>query len=357
LAHAQGLLAGANRPADGRVVKSGPMPGTVLTVSTRALLDSCVRLGLDTAALLAAADIDRALVDNPDGRLPRAKMAELWRLAYAASGDANLALHAAEELRFGAYRVIDYLGMAAPTVGEAITQVSAYFPIINSVVRLPITDHDAEVRVAITSPDDPEALSRAYVEYTFAAVFLRVREATGVPFPLAHVELAFPARASTAEHRRIFACPVRFGAEQSAMHLARATWATPSTRGDPDLFGVLADHARLIERQVPTEPPPVLDARRAIAAQLKGGPPSLERTAKQLAMSPRTLQRRLAEHGHRYADLLDSTRAGAALSYLSDRQISLAEVAYLLGFAEQSSFNHAFRRWTGKAPSEYRKSA
>ena len=60
--------------------------------------------------------------------------------------------------------------------------------------------------------------------------------------------------------------------------------------------------------------------------------------------------------GIRYADLLDNTRASAAKSYLGDREISIAEVAYLLGFAEQSSFNHAFKRWTGQAPNEYRKS-
>ena len=70
---------------------------------------------------------------------------------------------------------------------------------------------------------------------------------------------------------------------------------------------------------------------------------------------PRTLQRRLREHGLSYADLLDTTRASAAKTYLGDREISVAEVAYLLGFAEQSSFTHAFKRWTGKAPNEFRK--
>jgi AraC-like DNA-binding protein len=74
-------------------------------------------------------------------------------------------------------------------------------------------------------------------------------------------------------------------------------------------------------------------------------------------MSPRTLQRRLRDHGLCYADLLDSTRASAAKNYLSDRGISVAEVAYLLGFSEQSSFNHAFKRWTGQAPNEFRKQA
>jgi AraC-like DNA-binding protein len=332
------------------------MAGSVLTVSSRALLESCARLGIDTAPILAAAGVQRSVVDDPDGHLPTERVAELWRRAYQASGDPDLALHAAEALRFGAYRVIDYLAASAPTVGVAIAHVSAYFPIINSAVRLPIGEDGRQVAVGIAS-DDPAVLSRPYVEYTFAAVFLRVREATGVRFPLAGVDIAFPAPASTAEHTRIFEAPVRFGARESALHLDRAAWETASTRADADLFGVLADHARILGARVPSEPEPVREVRRAIVEQLKGGAPSLERTAKQMAMSPRTLQRRLREHGVSYADLLDSTRAGAAKSYLSDRQISVAEVAYLLGFSEQSSFNHAFKRWTGQAPTEFRRQA
>jgi AraC-like DNA-binding protein len=331
------------------------MGGSVLTVSSRALLDSCERLKIDTGPILAAVGIERSVIDDPDAYLPSEKVAELWRRAYQASGDPDLALHAAEALRFGAYKVIDYLAASAPTVGVAIENVAAYFPIINSAVRLPISGRDGEHTVGIARPDDPAGLTRPYVEYTFTAVFLRVREATKVRFSLQRVDIAFPAPAGTAEHERIFECPVSFGAKESALHVSRAAWDTANGRADPVLFGVLSDHARILGEKVPSEPEPVRQVRQAIVEQLKGGAPSLERTAKQLAMSPRSLQRRLREHGVSYADLLDSTRAGAAKSYLSDRQISVAEVAYLLGFAEQSSFNHAFKRWTGKAPNEFRK--
>lgn len=331
------------------------MDGTVLTVSSRAFLDCCEKMGIDTSALLAAVGIDRAVIDDPDGHLPTSQVRALWRRAYEASGDPDLALHAAEGLRFGAYRVIDYLAGSAPTIGGAVTQVSRYFPIINSAVRLPLTETPTEVAVGVVSPGDPAHLTRPYVEYTYAAVFLRVRDATRVSFPLEAVDFTFPAPASITEHERVFACPVRFGAPENAMRFSRATWETPNGRHDPDLFSVLSEHARILGEKVPTEPPAVREVREAILEQLKDGSLSLEGVARQLAMSPRTLQRRLQEHGLSYADLLDRTRENAAKTYLSDRQLSVAEVAYLLGFAEQSSFNHAFKRWTGKAPTEYRK--
>jgi AraC-like DNA-binding protein len=331
------------------------MGGLVLTVSSRALLDSCARLGLDTEEILASAGVDRSTVEDPDGHLSAAQLGELWRRAYQASADPDLALHAAETLRFGAYRVIDYLAASAATVGLALTQVSAYFPIINSAVRLPITSSQGGLTLGIVCPDDPAALSRPYVEYAFAAVFLRVRAGTNVRFPLTRVDLAFPRPARVTEHERIFECPVRFDAERSALHISRAAWDTENSRADPDLFGVLADHARILGQRVPDEPLPVREARRVIVELLGHAAPSLEAVARQLAMSSRTLQRRLRDHGVSYADLLDRTRASAAKSYLTDQQISVAEVAFMVGFAEQSSFTHAFRRWTGQSPNEYRK--
>jgi len=74
-------------------------------------------------------------------------------------------------------------------------------------------------------------------------------------------------------------------------------------------------------------------------------------------MSPRTLQRRLRDHGVVFNDVLDSMRFRAAKSYLAQGDVAGTEVAYLLGFAEQSSFNRAFRRWSGHTPTEYRRGA
>lgn len=72
-------------------------------------------------------------------------------------------------------------------------------------------------------------------------------------------------------------------------------------------------------------------------------------------MSPRTLQRRLSEHGVLFNDVLDTMRFGVAKSYLAEKDIAGTEVAYLLGFAEQSSFNRAFKRWCGQTPTEFRR--
>jgi AraC-like DNA-binding protein len=95
--------------------------------------------------------------------------------------------------------------------------------------------------------------------------------------------------------------------------------------------------------------------REAIGAGLRGGDPGLSSVARQLGLSPRTLQRRLSEHHAIFNEMLDTMRFGAAKSYLAQGNIAATEIAYLLGFAEQSSFNRAFRRWAGQTPSEFRR--
>jgi AraC-like DNA-binding protein len=233
--------------------------------------------------------------------------------------------------------------------------VSDYFPIIHDVVRLPYSIGEREVSFAAESPARPSTISRPYAEYVLAAVFLRTRIATNQRFPLLRVEFTHPAPSDISEHQRIFECPIRFGASASRMVIAREVWDMPRTGADPDLFSVLDAHARMLLRERPAALDLVGRVREAIEGELRGGDPKLESVAKQLAMSPRTLQRRLREHGVLFNDVLDEMRFRAAKSYLAPGDIAGSEVAYLLGFAEPSSFNRAFKRWSGTTPTEYRR--
>lgn len=331
------------------------MGGSVLSVSSRALLDACVRFGLDTGEILQAARLDPITLQDPDARISIEQVDAIWQKAYELSGDPCLALHAVEILPFGAYRVIDFLASSAPTVGEALAKVSDYFPLINRVVSLPYVVGARHVTFAVEAPTRPSAITRPYAEYTLAAVFLRTRLATHQPYSLMRVEFSHPPPGDIREHERIFECPVAFGAETCQMVIGRDAWDTPRQGSDPTLFSVLDTHARMLLDQLPSTVDIVGRVREAIEAQLRGGNPGLESVAKQLAMSPRTLQRRLREERAAFNDVLETMRFRAAKAYLAQRDIAGVEIAYLLGFAEQSSFNRAFKRWSGLTPTEYRR--
>ena len=327
---------------------------TVLTISSRALIKACEALGIDVQSMLDAAGVVRAVIDDPDGRIEIGQARALWARAYELSGDPDLALHAAEALPFGAYKVIDFLASSAPTIGESLLSTSKYFPLINTAVELPVDIGTELVHVGARASIHPEALTRQYAEYVFAAVFLRTRLAGGVAFPLRAVEFTHPAPPSSVEHERVFGCPVRFSAEACRMIIARDVWEMALPRADHGLFDLLNQHARLLIERLPAEAGLTTDVRTAIAKELRGGDTSLDHVAKKLCMSGRTLQRRLEALGVAYSELVDEMRREVSTSYLADREIALCEVAYLLGFSEQSSFTRAFKRWTGQTPSEYR---
>jgi AraC-like DNA-binding protein len=319
------------------------------------MLEACERLGLDTRPILQAAKIDPATLQDPDARIPIEQSRALWQKAYEVSGDPNLALHAIEVLPFGAYRVIDFLATSAPTVGVALAKVSDYFPLINDIVRLPYVVAADVVTLAVEAPSQPSFVTRPYAEYTLAAVFLRTRLAINRRFALLRVEFSQPAPADTSEHERLFECPVVFGAGACRLVMARDVWDLPRIGSSPALFSVLETHARMLMSQRPVPEDIASRVRGAIEAELRGGDPSLESIGRRLAMSPRTLQRRLKDHGVAFNDLLDATRFQAAKAFLAQGDVAGAEVAYLLGFADPSSFNHAFRRWSGETPTDYRR--
>ncbi len=326
----------------------------MLTVSSRALVGACERLGLDTEALLRSVGISRRTLEDPDQRLDASKVHALWAMAYEQSGDPVLSLHAAEACPLGAYKVIDFMVCNAGTVGEAFHHGSRYFALINTEIRLPIDDSADPVTFDVVHESGPSGVSRPYAEYCFAAFVLHIREATGVSFPLQGLSFVHRAPPDTSEHERVFGCPVRFAADHNRMLIGRRAWEERAKGADAGLLHVLTEHADLLLQKLPRGPDLVVRTRSAIGQRLRGGDPSLEGVARELGTSGRSLQRHLRRLGYSYHVLADEVRSATARLYLGQPDIAIAEVAYLLGFADQSAFNRAFKRWTGHTPARSR---
>jgi len=324
----------------------------MLAVSSAALLEACVQRGVDPAPLLAAAGVAHDVIRDPAARIVTANAAVLWSLAFERCSDPALALRAAETVPFGAYRVLDYLIAAAPTVGRAFEQLAAHFAWVNSGARLHL-EHSVLgtwLRVGL-----PASARLPYAEYTLAAIYLRVRASTALAFAPLTVEFVFSAPRHRAEHDRVFGCPVRFDAARSGLLIARDVWHTTNPQRDPDLFAVLDRHVRLLAGQLGAARGHTDRVRAAISDQLGRGEISLSAIARQLATSARSLQRHLEREGVQYHDLVEHVRCAEAQAHLLDHQLAVRDVAARVGFAQPSSFTRAFRRWTGQTPQAYRR--
>jgi AraC-like DNA-binding protein len=98
-----------------------------------------------------------------------------------------------------------------------------------------------------------------------------------------------------------------------------------------------------------------MEVRRLLAAPANGSVTSVEAVARRLAMSPRTLQRRLSEEGTSFDSLREEMRKQTAETFLADRTLAVSEVAFLLGFSEPGAFHRAFKRWHNTTPDAFRR--
>ncbi|OFX23387.1 MAG: hypothetical protein A2V77_00850 [Anaeromyxobacter sp. RBG_16_69_14] len=325
----------------------------VAPVACRALLEACGRLGLDAGAILARAGLGWDALRDPETRVPAAASDALWREAYATARDPHLALHAAEAARFGAYRVLDYLGTTGPTLGDGLRRVAAYFRLIDPRGDLRVEESGDQVGLVFSAVDGTPVPAAAQ-EFTLAILVLRAREVTAQPWDPLGVRFTFARPDNVGEHVRLFRVRPRFDADSAAVTFSRDAWELPARAGDPELFALLDAHARLLLDRDPAGADLVARVRLAIAVELPGVRPSLAAVARRIGTSRRSLQRSLEARKTTFGELTDAVRRERAQVFLSAGDVSLAEVSWLLGFSEQSAFARAFKRWTGRSPTEHR---
>lgn len=150
--------------------------------------------------------------------------------------------------------------------------------------------------------------------------------------------------------------PLQFGAPLTAARFDAALLDAPIPSSDPAQQPLLLQHAerRLAARQQALQDGLAGAVQGVLGALLAQGEARVDAVARRLGLSPRTLQRRLAAEGQPFQLLLDGTRRRLAAQYLRDPRLSLTEIAFLLGYAEQSSFSHAHRAWHGCSPQTWR---
>lgn len=329
-------------------------PPKVAVTSTLAMVRCAESRGFRTADLLARVSITREILEDPDARIPSPDALRLWQALIERTGDPALQLAAPTQLPFGAYRVIDYLVGASATVGDGVTRFAQFFRLIADAISLTVQTEAGGHRLCLETTGG-DAVPPLYVDYVFAALVGRIRMRIRPELALRQVELQRPEPEDPGPYDRCFQAPVRFGAERDRLCFDPEEWTAPIAGADEALAQVLEEHARVLEARLPEAPTDFVSAvRSAVMSTLPEGADA-EHVAHALHMSTRTLQRNLSDADTTFRAVLESVRASLAESYLADSRVSIPEVAFLLGFSEQSSFHRAFKRWTGRAPGRWRR--
>lgn len=307
--------------------------------------------GVDLGAVEAALELPVPVDDAAPGQIDKRDVGLAWSAALAQTGDPTLPLKVGAAVPFGAYDVIDYLGAASATVGEGLRQLSRYFRLITPDLQLHL-EPGFRARFKSCSPH-----ARGLFElYTVGITLTRFREASGAPIPLERLSLVAdepPSRWLPAVDR-FAAGPVEWGAPHTVAQLAGADWNRPLAGREAGLSAVLERHAAECVAKRGLEDDPLSQIRKGLRDLLAEGDPRLEPVAARLALSTRTLQRRLKAAGTSFQALVEEERRDAACAYLRGKGLGVGEVAYLVGYSDASAFIRAFKRWTGRTPLEYR---
>jgi AraC-like DNA-binding protein len=316
--------------------------------------------GVRPADLCAATGFDLRLAEDPDARIPLTTETALWDEAARRSDDEAFGLHAALGLVPGVLDVLDYVFRTAPTLRASLERVVRYNRLLHDVAVFTLLDRDGVTRIEHALARPGLAQSRHAAEFTLASIVVVGAQMLGGPLAPRAVELRHAAPASLAEHRRLFGVTPAFDRPVNAIELDGELLGRVLPAADPVLSRVVVRHAEalLAARPAPAEGTGNR-VRRFLAAALGDGEgeATLAAAADRLRMSERSLQRRLTDEGLTFDALLEDLRKELALRYLSDRKVAIAQVAYLLGYSEPSAFHRAFKRWTGKTPSEARRAA
>lgn len=318
------------------------------SVALRATLSGFESLGVDRLEVCRRAGIDPAVLADADARVPLELTSRIWAIGEELSGQPAIGLHAGAAIPFGELEGLDYIIATAPTVEAAVRSLVDYFRVVTAGVTqftLPPRAPGAGQRLVFAG-----LVPAQLRDYAVAASGQRLRN---IGARIEAVELEGPPLADADTYRTVLAVPeVRFHAAETAQLLAAESLAQPVASDYPGLRSLLVrEMDRLIERLPDDE---LAGARAALASALAQGTPRIEEIAARLHVSVRTLQRRLGEAGLSFSELLAQTRAELARAHLESTRLSIAEIGYLLGYAEASSFTRAFSRWFDCTPADYR---
>lgn len=313
--------------------------------------------GIDPAPLFARAKIDTTKFYRPGSRILFSKMCQLWGQAADATDDVEFGFKVGSRVTPGDFFVLGHAWTASDTLHDAMVRLSRFINVLSTI------GGQMQLRRQADSYDLVEThLGRLVEPHQVASdaglmALLRMCDfVTRDKVRPLSVALPQAAEASTADYAGVLECPVSFGADEEIWTFSAADIEAPLTGAVPDVADATD---RIAENYIASldEGAVAHEVREMLVQMLPSGHVDQDTVANKLHRSRSTLQRQLGSEGTSYRDILESTRQGLAEKYLHDPRYTQAQVAFMVGFSDQSNFGRAFKRWTGMSPGEFQKAA
>ncbi len=318
------------------------------------VIDTLRSLGGNQQTLIEHTGIDGLILQDPNNRLPLATLLTLLEEGAKNIGDPNFGLHVGRQVNPGSYSVLGYLIISCHTLREAFELLPKYRRIGMDIGRTELIQHDT-YSVVSWPPNSPLLLEQRYLtDMVFSSWINFIQLLHSSQDRPLRVEFTYPEPEDCSLHNALFRENLHFDQPINRIFFDNELLDRLLSNANQVLFEnihTLAKNALLN-----------LDASKSTSSQVKQlltrlmpkAEATIDQVTKELSTNKRALQRQLSAEGTTFKEILQELRKELAVQYLNDPQLSVLDIALLLGYAENSAFTAAFRNWHGVSPTEFR---
>lgn len=322
--------------------------------SIAAIVCELSRQGIRPSVALAGTDLSEAQLDAHTTQISYRQIDAVIRNALRLSNAPSIALRAGQRMHVTAYGMYGYALLSSATHAEARAFAARYIRVVGPFCDFAVSHEGSKVRVTFDPlhwPNPTECVHRFAVEFALSAHLTATRDRVGEAFRFASVSLDFAEPQHSSEYASLFGCPVLF--QQQSCGYEHDLDDGPLTLADPRTHAMAREMCEQLLSEVSRGSGLATEVRR-ILIERPGQYPSLEIIAERLGMYTRALRRKLEAEGTSYRELRAEVRMRLAIEYLRKTSMTSEEIASRLGYSDAANFRHAFIRWTGKSPSDFR---
>lgn len=310
----------------------------------------------DAAGVFRSVGLDPAKLLNPVARYPVADMQALWRSVRELTEDEAVGIEVGNRWNPTTFHALGFAWLASDTLGDALHRFSRYGAFLHDGVNYELVADGLQYRFSIR-PDPQATCNNSSIapaqDAAIVALLKMLRMLLGDSYAPVCIDCPHPPNSAGIRLENLARCPVTYQGDAVSFVFDHLDVGRHLPTANSELSRINEEvMVRHLAEQQPDRLAPRVQL--VIQQQLPSGNIKEELVASALHLSSRTLQRRLAEEGTSYQELLQSIRRRLAEEYIADNRLAISEVAYLLGFSEQANFTRAFKRWFGVAPSSYR---
>lgn len=327
-----------------------------LAAITRDFVEHMISLGFSEGQLLGGTGITLEQIRPAETLAPITATLEVFNRAVVLSGDDLVHVKWAQERRLKRLGLIGYLGRTSPTLVDLLENLNRYQRAISEAVVVDLSELRSKgvYRWSIIVPAELDCST--FVEAQIVQMMAGLRFILPRHLRLAQLSLVHHRKENQATFSDFFGCPVKFGADDNEIQFHKADLDLPLTTADTELYNILRQHCDMVLDRTPSSRTDIrVLVEGKIADRLSTGKANIDTVARDLGMSSRTLARRLGEVDTTYQKVLSNLRRALAERYLKDGAMTQAEISFLLGYSDVSSFAAAFKRWTGHSPGDVRR--